>query len=299
LPSSRANRRGIIALVVGMAGYTVNDTFIKLVAQSYPVGEVIVVRGILTTLLLAALIAGGGLLPNMQRATERPVITRAIADGLASVLYIIALARMQMADLAAVLLLAPLLITAMAVIVYGEKVGWRRWTAVMVGFAGTLFIVKPTPGMFDAWAIVALAGTFASAARDLLTRRIDQAIPTLVLTFMGSIAVTIGGLMLAPAEDWRMLAPHDLALLSLAAVFLAFGTYFVALAFRGVDISVVAPFRYTLLLWAAIAGFIAFGEIPDRWAALGAALIVASGLYALHRETLRRRALSDQATLAR
>jgi drug/metabolite transporter (DMT)-like permease len=294
VPSSRANRRGIIALVVGMAGYTVNDTLIKFVAQSYPVGEAILVRGVLTTLLLGALIAWAGQLPAMRRATERPVIIRAIADGVASVLYIVALARMQMADLAAVLLLAPLLITGMAVIFYGEKVGWRRWTAVMVGFAGTLFIVKPTPDLFDAWALVALIGAFASAARDLLTRQIDQAIPTLIVTFMGSIAVTLGGCLLAPAEEWRMLAASDLALLALAACFLAFGTFFVALAFRGVDVSVVAPFRYTLLLWAAIAGFIAFGEIPDRWAALGAALIVASGLYALHREALRRRAAPAQ-----
>ncbi len=289
MPSSRANRRGIIALVIGMAGYTVNDALVKLVAQSYPVGEVIFIRGILTTLLLGAIILGAGLLPDMRRATDRHVVARAIADGLASVLYIVALARMQMADLAAVLLLTPLLLTAMAVLFYGEIVGWRRWTAVAVGFGGTLFIVKPTPAMFDAWALVALVAAFASASRDLLTRQTDQTIPTLILTLMGSIAVTIGGLMLVVTEEWRMLASRDLALLAVAAGFLAFGTYFVALAYRGVDISVVAPFRYTLLLWAAIAGFLVFGELPDRWAAFGALLIVGSGLYALHRDAVRRR----------
>jgi drug/metabolite transporter (DMT)-like permease len=299
LPSSRANRRGIIALVIGMAGYTVNDALVKLVAQSYPVGEVIFIRGILTTLLLGAIILGAGLLPDMRRATDRHVVARAIADGLASVLYIVALARMQMADLAAVLLLTPLLLTAMAVLFYGEIVGWRRWTAVAVGFGGTLFIVKPTPAMFDAWALVALVAAFASASRDLLTRQTDQTIPTLILTLMGSIAVTIGGLMLVVTEEWRMLASRDLALLAVAAGFLAFGTYFVALAYRGVDISVVAPFRYTLLLWAAIAGFLVFGELPDRWAAFGALLIVGSGLYALHRDAVRRRTTLDTETLAR
>jgi drug/metabolite transporter (DMT)-like permease len=289
LPSSRANRRGIIALVVGMAGYTVNDTIVKFVAQSYPVGEVIFLRGILTNLLLGAVIVGAGLLPEMSRATDRRVSGRAIADGLASALYVIALARMPMADLAAVLLLAPLLLTGMAVFFYAEVVGWRRWTAVVVGFVGTLFVVKPTPATFDAWAFVALAAAFASAARDLFTRRIDPSIPTLILTFMGSVAVTVAGLMLAGAEDWRMVAPPDVALLGVAAAFLAFGAYFVALAFRGVDVSVVAPFRYTLLLWAGIAGFVTFGEIPDTWAALGAVLIVVSGLYALHRDAVRRR----------
>jgi drug/metabolite transporter (DMT)-like permease len=289
LPSSRANRRGVIALVIGMAGYTVNDAFVKLVAQSYPVGEVIFIRGVLTTLVLGAIIAGAGLLPDMRRTTDRYVVWRAVADGLASVLYVVALAHMQMADLAAVLLLAPLLLTAMAVLFYGEIVGWRRWTAIAVGFGGTLFVVKPTPAMFDAWALIALAASFASASRDLLTRQTDQTIPTLILTLAGSIAVAIGGLALVVTEEWRMLAPRDLTLLALAAAFLAFGSYLVALAYRGVDISVVAPFRYTLLLWAAIAGFVVFGELPDRWAAFGALLIVASGLYALHRDAVRRR----------
>jgi drug/metabolite transporter (DMT)-like permease len=289
LPSSRANRRGVIALVIGMAGYTVNDAFVKLVAQSYPVGEVIFIRGVLTTLVLGAIIAGAGLLPDMRRTTDRHVVWRAVADGAASVLYVVALAHMQMADLAAVLLLAPLLLTAMAVLFYGEIVGWRRWTAIAVGFGGTLFVVKPTPAMFDAWALIALAASFASASRDLLTRQTDQTIPTLILTLAGSIAVAIGGLALVVNEEWRMLAPRDLALLALAAAFLAFGSYLVALAYRGVDISVVAPFRYTLLLWAAIAGFLVFGELPDRWAAFGAMLIVASGLYALHRDAVRRR----------
>ena len=289
MPSSRANRRGVIALVIGMAGYTVNDAFVKLVAQSYPVGEVIFSRGVLTTLVLGAIIAGAGLLPDMRRTTDRHVVWRAVADGVASVLYVVALAHMQMADLAAVLLLAPLLLTAMAVLFYGEIVGWRRWTAIAVGFGGTLFVVKPTPAMFDAWALIALAASFASASRDLLTRQTDQTIPTLILTLAGSIAVAIGGLALVATEEWRMLAPRDLALLALAAAFLAFGSYLVALAYRGVDISVVAPFRYTLLLWAAIAGFLVFGELPDRWAAFGAVLIVASGLYALHRDAVRRR----------
>jgi drug/metabolite transporter (DMT)-like permease len=289
LPSSRANRRGVIALVIGMAGYTVNDAFVKLVAQSYPVGEVIFIRGVLTTLVLGAIIAGAGLLPDMRRTTDRHVVWRAVADGVASVLYVVALAHMQMADLAAVLLLAPLLLTAMAVLFYGEIVGWRRWTAIAVGFGGTLFVVKPTPAMFDAWALIALAASFASASRDLLTRQTDQTIPTLILTLAGSIAVAIGGLALVVTEEWRMLAPRDLTLLALAAAFLAFGSYLVALAYRGVDISVVAPFRYTLLLWAAIAGFVVFGDLPDRWAAFGAVLIVASGLYALHRDAVRRR----------
>lgn len=289
MPSSRANRRGVIALVIGMAGYTVNDAFVKLVAQSYPVGEVIFIRGVLTTLVLGAIIAGAGLLPDMRRTTDRHVVWRAVADGVASVLYVVALAHMQMADLAAVLLLAPLLLTAMAVLFYGEIVGWRRWTAIAVGFGGTLFVVKPTPAMFDAWALIALAASFASASRDLLTRQADQTIPTLILTLAGSIAVAIGGLALVATEEWRMLPPRDLALLALAAAFLAFGSYLVALAYRGVDISVVAPFRYTLLLWAAIAGFLVFGELPDRWAAFGAMLIVGSGLYALHRDAVRRR----------
>jgi drug/metabolite transporter (DMT)-like permease len=199
---------------------------------------------------------------------------------------------MKIANVAAIALTAPLIMTALAVVFYQEDVGWRRWLAVVVGLIGTLFIVKPASSAFDLWAIVPLGAALGGAARDLLTRRIDPRIPSLAISFVGSVAVTLAGLMIGISEHWRAPAPGEWALIAIAGLFLGLGTWLLLLAFRNVEISTVAPFRYTLLIWIGIAGYLAFSEIPDGWSIFGAALIVSSGLYMLHREAIRRRDLT-------
>jgi drug/metabolite transporter (DMT)-like permease len=284
-----ANRRGIICLVTGMAAFAINDALIKLVALHAPVGEAIFLRGLFTLGFLAlALIAMRQF--GMLRLALRPLVTlRGILDGFASALFVLALVHMNIAELAAVVLTSPLLMTAMAVMFYGELVGWRRWIAIAVGLVGMLFIVKPTAGAFDVWALLGLGAAAASASRDLITRRLDAAIPALAVSFIGSIGVTLSGGVIGLNESWRALSQHEMLLLLGAATFISIGTYLLVLAFRGVEISLVAPFRYTLLIWGGIAGYLAFGERPDIWSVVGAALIVGSGLYTLHREAVRRR----------
>jgi len=284
----RANRRGILALVAGMATFTVNDALVKFVARSYPFGEVIFVRGVMAVVLVGAILFGRGQVRKIENGIGGPLLWRSVFEAFASSLFIAALVHMRIADLSAVVLVSPLILTAMSVVFYRERVGIRRWAAIVVGFIGTLFVIKPTPSAFDAWALVGLAAAFASASRDLITKRIDPSIPTLLISFMGSIAVTLTGLALGVTEQWLAMGPQELSLLAVAAFFLGIGTYLLVLAFRDVDISAVAPFRYILLLWAAIAGYVAFGEVPDAWAVGGAGLIVASGLYAMHRDAVRR-----------
>jgi drug/metabolite transporter (DMT)-like permease len=279
LTPTGANRRGIVALVAGMATFSVNDAVVKYVAREYPMGEVIFVRGIMAVVLVGAMVIARGYLTHLRAAASGRVVLRSLLEAVASALFIAALVRIRIADISAIVLISPLILTAMSVAFFHEQVGPRRWAAIAIGFLGTLLVVKPTPAAFNAWALLGLASAFASAARDLTTRRIDAGVPTLVISFSGSIAVMLSGLALGAFEQWPAMAAPELALLAVAAGFLGVGTYLMVLAFRGVDISVVAPFRYMLLLWAAIAGYVAFGEIPDRWAIFGAALIVASGVY--------------------
>lgn len=291
-----ATRRGILSLTAAMAAFSVNDAIVKLVAKQAPVGEVIFLRGVFTLCFLATAL----LLLQQWRAltvATRPLITvRALLDGAASALFVIPLVHMNIADLAAIVLTSPLLITVMAVIFYGEVVGWRRWAAISVGLVGTLFIVKPLPGNLDLWALIGLGAAMASASRDLITRRIDPAIPALAVSFVGSIGVTLSGLVVGMNESWRILSGTETLLTVVSAAFISIGTYFLVHAFRGVEISVVAPFRYTLLIWSGLAGFILFGERPDSWSLFGAALIVGSGLYTLHREAVRRRSVQAPPT---
>jgi drug/metabolite transporter (DMT)-like permease len=282
----------MIALVAAMAAFSANDTLMKLVAMRYPLGEVIVVRGLFTMLLVGAILIGLGHIRALGAIRNRLLIARTILDGAAALLFLSALLHMRIADLSAIALASPLIITALAVVFYREEVGWRRWTAIAIGFIGVLFVVKPTPSAFDVWALVGLGCAFAGASRDLMTRSVDARIPAIVVSFMAAVAATLVGLAMSFWETWQPMPAADLAIVLVAAVLLAIGNFLIVIAFRSGEVAVVAPFRYTLLIWAALGGYIAFGEVPDRWALVGAALIVGSGLYALHREVVRRRALA-------
>jgi drug/metabolite transporter (DMT)-like permease len=293
-----ANQRGILALICGMIAYTINDAMVKSIAYKYPIGEVVFVRGLMTATLIGAGVVALGHARDLRHAAEKPVLIRSVFDGLSTACFIAALVHMKLADLAAMLQVSPLILTALSVVFYRELVGWRRWTAILVGFAGAMFVVRPTPAAFDVWAVVAIAAATSSALREMMTRRIDRSVPTVVIAFMGSIGILIAGALFAAAGEWRPIPARDLAILAGAAVFVGIATYSIALAFRGVDLSVVAPFRYSYLITSAIAGYLVFNELPDGWSAFGAVLIVGSGLYALHREAVRRREVSAKVTPA-
>jgi drug/metabolite transporter (DMT)-like permease len=293
--SPAANRRGMIAVTLGMAAYTVNDTFVKLVARELPFGEVIFLRGVLSVIVLTAALMIVVDLRSLVTAFNSRVLWRALFDALATAFFIAALVHMKIAELSAVVLTSPLIMTAIAAFVFGTQVGWRSWSAIGVGLVGTLFIVKPSAGSVDVWALVGLIAAIFSALRDLATRAISHAIPTLAVSVYGAAAVMLSGAAFGVAENWVMPSPSQWAAVAVAALFLGLGTYLIVLGFRNVDIPAVAPFRYTLLLWMGISGYFAFGEVPDRWSWVGGALIALSGLYALHREGVRRRELAATA----
>lgn len=283
-----ANRRGIAALTAAMAAFAVNDALIKAAGQQLPVGQILFLRGVITLCVFTLALAAMRQLGTLPLAASPRVAARALVEALASACFVTALVHMQMADLVAILLSAPLMMTAMAVVFLREQVGWRRWSAVILGLIGAFFVVKPTPGTLDIWALLGVAAALFSAMRDLMTARINLAVPAVTVSFAGALAAIGCGLAVGLNESWQLPEIVPAGLVLVASLFVAGGTYLMVHAFRGVDISIVSPFRYTLLLWGGIAGFIAFGEIPDGWSAFGAALIVASGLYTLHREAVRR-----------
>ncbi|MEW6454235.1 MAG: DMT family transporter [Pseudomonadota bacterium] len=292
MTSPRANRRGMIAMVGAMAAYSVSDALTKLASKTLPLGEVLAIRGIFTVLLIGTLLIALGQIRHLRTAMTPLILTRSVFDALSSGCYVAALIHMRIAEVASVVMIAPLILTALSVIFYSENVGWRRWCAVVLGFVGVLFVVKPTPNAFNAWALVALVGTTLGASREILTRRIDTSMPTLVITFVSVTMLTVVGCAIGATEHWLAVGWREAIYLSVAACFFSLATYLTVLAFRDVVVSSVAPFRYTFLIFAGIAGYLAFRELPDGWSMFGAGLIVASGLYALHRETVRRRELT-------
>jgi drug/metabolite transporter (DMT)-like permease len=288
-----ANQRGILAIVACMASYTINDVLVKEILKHYPVGEVIFVRGLMCIALIGAVALAFGHGPQLRAGASRQLAARSVFDGLSTAGFIAALAHMRLADLSAVLQVAPLIITALSVMFYRESVGWRSWTAIAVGFAGALLVIKPTPSAFDIWAVVGAGSALAAALREMMTRRIDRAVPTLVIAFWGTVGITLFGALFIAVEQWRAIAPGDLLWLSVAAIFVGLAIYLLALGFRGVDLSVVAPFRYSYILTSTLGGYLMFGELPDGWSTAGAVLIIVSGIYALHREAVRRREIAS------
>ena len=151
---------------------------------------------------------------------------------------------------------------------------------------------------FLIWAVVAAASAVAAAVREIQTRQVGQTVPVLVVAFWGAVAITLCGLVFIVNEDWLLISGGDFLQLFVAAVFVGIAIYLLALGFRDVDLSVVAPFRYTYLLTSAIGGYLVFREVPDGWTVVGAILIVGSGIYTFHREAARRHSLAAQANTA-
>lgn len=291
VPSYQDNKRGIIALTTGCALFTVNDTITKITALTHPIGEVLVVRGIACLVILgvALLIVHRTLV--IHGALHPMVLLRAGLDALANVTFVVSLTKLRLADLMALNLMSPLIVTMLLAFFFREQVGWRRWTAISVGVIGMLLIVKPSPANFNEWAVVALCGASFSAIRDIVTRRIHPGTSTIAVTFISLVGTTLaGGLFgLVVGERWPVMTAKYTGLLVLAAIFLSAGSALAVSAFRGVDLTLVAPFRYSLLIWSGLAGYFIFGEISDRLSIAGTLLIVGSGLYTLYRERVRHR----------
>lgn len=292
-----ANRRGIIAMCTAMACFMTNDTLVKLVARDLPSGEIIAIRGGFATVMVFAWLVLAGHARHIGKAASPLVASRAGLEALVAFLFITAIADMPIADITAIFLITPLLITALSGPLLKEQVGWRRWSAVAAGFAGMLLVVKPGGAGFVAGSATAMALTSVvfCAVRDMVTRFIDPRIPTIVITLTTCVAVGAFGAAMIPFQGWvPPTLTHVLILLASATVVVV-GNHAMILAFRGVEVSLVSPFRYSVMVWAIVSGITVFGEWPDAASWAGIILIVAAGLYTLHRERVRLRARDAKA----
>jgi drug/metabolite transporter (DMT)-like permease len=276
--------RGILAMLVSMALLIVNDALFKVAAASLPLGQAIFLRGLFSSLLTIALIVYLGLLSALPRLGEGKVLFRGAAEIAATLLYLTALVQMPIAEATAILQFTPLAITAGAALFLGAPVGWRRWTATFAGFVGVLVIIRPGAAVFNPYAALALLSVVFVAARDLTTRQLGKHIPTMVITFSSGIAVMGASLGFLAAEQWRWPEPPALLALFAAGALLLAGQYWVIVAMRAGDIAIVAPFRYSIILWAILAGFLIWRELPDLATWIGIAIVTAAGLYTFLRE---------------
>jgi drug/metabolite transporter (DMT)-like permease len=288
---STDNVRGAFFMAVAMAGFVLNDTMMKLVFDDLELFQAIFLRGLLLSLLIGAVaLARRQLAYRPSRADARALGLRVAGEIGSAVCFLTALYHMPIANATAIIQAIPLAITLAAALVFGEKVGWRRYSAITVGFAGVMIIVRPGAEGFNVYAFWALAAVGFMVLRDLSTRSFSHAIPSLYVAFVTAALTAAFAGAVALTRAWQPLGLDQLALLSASAGFLFFGYLFSIKAMRVGEVAVVSPFRYTILIWAIILGVLVFGDIPDGWTLLGAAVVVVTGIYTFYRERKLMRA---------
>jgi drug/metabolite transporter (DMT)-like permease len=284
-------------MAAAMAGFTMNDAITKAVSSEMNFGEIMLVRGVVAIALIAALAWHQGALRPLRTLVMKPVALRVVGEVLGTVTFLAAIVHLPLANTAAIFQALPLAVTLGAALMFGEPVGWRRWLAIVAGFIGVLIIVRPGVEGFNQFSLFALISVAFCALRDLATRRIPEKIPSLFITLVTTVTVTIAGAaIIVPLGGWTPPSPRALGLLTLAAVLLLSRYHCVIMALRSGAISAVAPFRYSALLWAMLLGYLVFGDVPDAMMVTGASIIVLSGLYAFYRERIRHRPVAADAS---
>jgi drug/metabolite transporter (DMT)-like permease len=284
------NLRGAALMAAAMATFVFSDAVMKLILTGMPLFQTIALRGMMTVLGLAVLVhvlgAGQFAVPRADRAA---VAIRAVFELFAAVTFIAALERMPLPTLSAIFQALPLAMTLAAALVFGERIGWRRMTAILAGAVGVLLIIRPGTAGFDAWSLLALLSVAAVVVRDVVTRRIGRGVPSVTVAFWSAVVVTAGCAALAPVEGLARPDVVSLGLTACCAALLIVGYLTVIAASRTGEVGFVAPYRYTALVWALVLGWAVFGDWPDGLTLIGAAIVVGSGIFTIWREARLRR----------
>lgn len=282
--SDAGNLRGSLLMVAAMAAFAVEDMLVKTLTRSMPIGQVLMLFGLGGMAVFAAMARRRGLPAFSPALRTRALILRSVSEVAGRVFYTLAIALTPLSTASAILQATPLVVAAGAVLVFGEKVGWRRWAAIAAGFAGVLLILRPGMGGFDAMSLLAVCGMLGFAGRDLATRAAPKGMSNAQLGVIGfAMLVVAGALMLAwtggavlpDARGWALLAGTVLSGV------LAYGA--LTGAMRVGELSVVAPFRYTRLVFAMALGVLVFAERPDALTIIGSVIVVGSGLITILR----------------
>jgi drug/metabolite transporter (DMT)-like permease len=291
-PRATDNSRAALMMVASMAFFAVEDLFLKRSAEALPPGQVLALTGGAGALVFWALAASRRQPILTVEALRGVALLRTLAEAAAAVLYILALALAPLTMTSALLQASPLVVVAGAALFLGETVGWRRWASILVGFAGVLVILEPWDASFDPTGLLTVACVLVLAVRDLATRAIPARIGTFQVATWAYLGLVPAGaaLMAGMGQGFVWPTPGQWAGLGGALISGLFGYYAVVAAMRLGEVSVVAPFRYTRLVFAMVVAMIFLGERPQGSTLLGAAIVVGSGLYAFARERARKRA---------
>ncbi len=280
------NVRGILLVLLAMVGFTLEDTFIKALTGGMAVGQVLMLIGLGSASVFALFASVRGENIFGARAWQPLPLLRAFTEAFSAVAYATALSKVDISTVAAVFQATPLVITMGAALFLGEQVGWRRWSAIGVGFIGVIMIIRPGLNGFEPAALWVLIAVLGVATRDLLTRVLSADVPSTVVSFQAFATIIPAGLFLMFANNSSFSMPHgvDWAMIVGGVLFGVMGYYSIVVAMRIGDAAVVTPFRYTRLLFSILIGAVVFAERPDLMTLAGSSLVIGSGLYTFLRE---------------
>lgn len=276
------NLRGSLFMAASMAGFAVEDSFIKAAAAEVPLGQILIFMGLAGIGFFSAQAARAGDVPVPRAALSRTMALRSAFEVAGRLFYALAIALTPISVASAILQATPLVVVLGAALLFGERVGAARWLAILAGFVGVLVILRPGLAGFDALSLLALAGMLGFAGRDLATRAAPPALSNAQLGVAGFAMLGLSGIVILVAQGGVALpSAHGWLLMCGAAGFGIFGYAALTIAMRTGEVSAVTPFRYTRLVFAMILGALVFQERPDGMTLLGAAIIVCCGLFIL------------------
>ena len=294
--------KGILCLCAGIALFSIQDVIIKLMSGEYPISEAMTIRSLTALPLLTGLVYLNGGLATLRSPHMTQLITRGVLNLIAYTGYYLGLAALPMASCVALFFTAPLFIVALSVPVLGERVGYRRWTAVIVGFLGVILMMRPGSDLFDWAALLPAGAASAYAFAQIIARRLGEREGAAVMTFYSNALFLSGGLLLAvlfgPGEyggvghksldfllrGWAVPTSVDLLSMALCGVIAAAALPLLTQAYRIAQANVVAPFEYTAMIWGVLYGWLVFDQLPQSWTWMGIALIGGAGIFVLSRE---------------
>lgn len=286
------NLRGSLLMVAAMLGFALEDMFIKLLAGALPVGQILMLLGLGGGLVFTLMARARGETLWSPDFLQPAVIARNLGEVVGTGGFIIAVALSPLATATAIAQSIPLLVTLGAALFFAEPVGWRRWSAICAGLVGVLLVIRPGAEGFTPMSLFALVGAIGLAGRDLASRRVPRAISSTKLSvYAFLVLVPVGYAMVLVAGDSLVRpGPPQMAMLAGAVTIGVTAYYMLTAATRMGEVSVIAPYRYTRLIFALVIAVSIFGERPDALTYLGATIIVGSGIYTLWREARLRRA---------
>ena len=274
-------------MLAGTFFMSLNNAILKWMSASYPAGQILFMRGSFIFIPIAIFIWRAGGFRSVRVDSYGGHAIRAFCTVVSAFLFVNGVRYLPLADITAITFAGPLFITMLATLMLGEFVGWRRWSAVIVGFIGVLIITRPTGDVIRLAVLLPLGSALAAALRDLITRRIAPRETSNAILVTTTAAVALSGLATLPM-GWIVPTAADLGLFALGGIVSGCGHYCMIETFRHAEAGLVAPFKYSSILYAVALGYLFWGDLPDAWVIAGTVILVASGLYILHRELARR-----------